>query len=154
MSSSPSDCLFLHGFLSPHRSQWMNRTLTLMWVHWQTCTLTRTSTRARRTRRCWRTSNRLSRVSRCSPDRGRNNKCKAKTTTTREKKGQKEGNWLFFAAVIYHSYFISSAVMLSTPWVSLFFLLLFLIVVALLWKTNYQRFKQTFTFCTFSYDLI
>lgn len=140
--SKPVYCSFLHGFLSPCRSQWMNRTLTLMWVHWQTCTPTRTSTRARRTRHCWRTSDRPFRASRSSPEYQMQSKNNYLKKVIRGRMG------CFLASVIYHSSFISSAVMLSTPWVS--FLLFWLLLPCF----EKQHFKQTFTFCTFSYDPI
>lgn len=66
---SPSaDWLSLGGcaFFS-HRSRWTSRTLTRTWARWQTCTHTRISTRAQRTRPCWKTSDRLYRAYRCSP---------------------------------------------------------------------------------------
>lgn len=125
--SSSADCLSLGGcsFFS-RRSRWTSRTLTLMWARWQTCTHTRISTRARRTRPCWRTSDRPSRAFRCSPSvhlGPQTNKCKAKTKKNKiawQRKKKKNASRLFFAAVIYDSSFILLLMSFSTPWVTFF----------------------------------
>lgn len=48
------------------RSQLASRTLTLTSPLWRTCIQTRSSTRAQRTKPCWKTSSKLSKGSRCN----------------------------------------------------------------------------------------
>lgn len=55
----------LFGFFGC-RSQLASRTSMRMWTRWPTCTPTRSATRTRRTRTCWRASSKLSRASRFS----------------------------------------------------------------------------------------
>lgn len=55
----------LFGFFGC-RSQLVSRTSMHMWTHWLTCTPTRSATRTRRTRTCWRASSKPSRASRFS----------------------------------------------------------------------------------------
>lgn len=49
-----------------HRSRWTSKILTVTWALWQICIRIRTSTRALRTKPCWRTSNKQYRASKCS----------------------------------------------------------------------------------------
>ena len=55
----------LFGFFGC-RSQSVSRTSMHMWTHWLTCTPTRSATRTRKTRTCWRASSKPSRASRFS----------------------------------------------------------------------------------------
>lgn len=75
----PVSCLLIHKCLKKllpslafidsnlfHRSRWTSKILTVTWALWQICIRIRTSTRALRTKPCWRTSNKLCRASKCS----------------------------------------------------------------------------------------